>query len=240
MFSQRMTSASDSTFSICGGSASSGIRPSTRLTASRTSLAAASMSRDSENSIVTDATPLRLRDSTVSMPSMPATASSSTCVIRVSTTAADAPGYATCTDTIGGSMFGSSRSVSRVNAMMPTTTSSRLITVAKTGRRIDRSERLIASARRGRRRGVGRLRPAGLRRLRRDLGDPRAVAQLHRTVDDDAFAGGETLQDLDFAGAARTEFDAALLDGAVGLHDEDVGLLRDLHDRDLRDRQRRS
>ncbi len=92
MFSQRMTSASASTFSISGGSASSGRRSPMRLMASRTSLAAASMSRVSENSMVTWPWPLRLRDSTVSMPSMPATASSRIWVMRVSTTAAEAPG----------------------------------------------------------------------------------------------------------------------------------------------------
>ena len=92
MLSHRIGSASASTFSICGGSASSGMRLATRLTASRTSLAAASISRDSVNSMLIDARPLTLRDSMVSMPSMPASASSRIWVMRVSTTAAEAPG----------------------------------------------------------------------------------------------------------------------------------------------------
>ena len=60
--------------------------------ASRTSFAAASMSRSSVNSRVTEERPLTLRDWIISIPSMPDSASSSTWVIRVSTTAADAPG----------------------------------------------------------------------------------------------------------------------------------------------------
>ena len=63
----------------------------TRLTAPRTSLAAPSMSRESVNSMVTDERPLTLLDSIVSTPSMPDSASSSTCVTRVSTTCAEAP-----------------------------------------------------------------------------------------------------------------------------------------------------
>ncbi|MCW0450707.1 hypothetical protein NB706_003541 [Xanthomonas sacchari] len=87
-----MASASASTLAISGASASSGRRSSTRLTASRTSLAAASMSRVARNSILMSATPLELRAWIVSMPSMPASASSSTWVMRLSTTAAEAPG----------------------------------------------------------------------------------------------------------------------------------------------------
>ncbi len=58
--------------------------------------------------------PLLLWDSMVATPSIPDSASSSTWVIRVSTTAADAPGYSTDTETTGGSIAGSSRSVRRV------------------------------------------------------------------------------------------------------------------------------
>ena len=92
MLSHRITSESDSAFSISGGSASCGMRSSTRLTASRTSLAAASMSRESENSMLMLLSPLRLRESIVSTPSMPDRESSRICVTRVSTTAAEAPG----------------------------------------------------------------------------------------------------------------------------------------------------
>jgi hypothetical protein len=92
MFNHRIGSASASTFSICGGSASSGMRFRTRLTASRMSLAAASMSRSSENSMLTLERPLTLRDSSMSTPSSPLSASSRIWVMRVSTTAAEAPG----------------------------------------------------------------------------------------------------------------------------------------------------
>ena len=92
MLSQRIASASASTLEICGGSASIGRRSATRLMASRTSLAAASMSRVMLNSRVTSERPLRLRDWIMRIPSMPANASSSTWVMRVSTTAAEAPG----------------------------------------------------------------------------------------------------------------------------------------------------
>src|SRR3546814_5816312 len=88
MLSQMMVSESLSAFSTSGGSASSGRRSATPLIASRTSLAAASMSRLRVNSMSTEARPLRLRDWMISTPSMPDSASSSTWVMRVSTTAA--------------------------------------------------------------------------------------------------------------------------------------------------------
>jgi hypothetical protein len=91
-FSQMIASESLSTLRISGASASSGMRSATRLTALRTSLAAASMSRVARNSMLMFDEPLRLRESMVLMPSMPASASSSAWVMRVSTTAADAPG----------------------------------------------------------------------------------------------------------------------------------------------------
>src|SRR5699024_1508909 len=50
-------------------------------------------------------------------------------------TAAEAPTYSVRTERMGGSMSGYSRRVSRSKATLPKTTSSRLMTVAKTGRR---------------------------------------------------------------------------------------------------------
>src|SRR3546814_4115247 len=52
----------------------------------------------------------------------------------------------TSTETIGGSIAGSSRRVRRENAMMPSTISSRLTTVAKTGRRMETSDSSMAQA----------------------------------------------------------------------------------------------
>ena len=92
MFNHMIVSESLSAFSTSGGSASSGRRSATPLIASRTSLAAASISRSAVNSKVTDERPLTLRDCRVSTPSMPESESSSTWVTRVSTTAAEAPG----------------------------------------------------------------------------------------------------------------------------------------------------
>lgn len=74
-----------------GGSTSSGRRLATRLIASRTSLAAPSMSRVRVNSMLMSLRPLRLVAVITSTPSIPLIASSSTWVMRLSTTAADAP-----------------------------------------------------------------------------------------------------------------------------------------------------
>ena len=85
-------SESLSTLLISGGSASSGMRSATRLTALRTSLAAASMSREARNSMLMREEPFWLLESMVLMPSMPDSASSSVWVMRVSTTLDEAPG----------------------------------------------------------------------------------------------------------------------------------------------------
>ena len=74
-----------------GGSASSGNSPVMRLTLSRTSLAASSMSRSMLNSRLTVDLPSSLLDSMVLSPSTPDTQSSTIWVILVSTTLADAP-----------------------------------------------------------------------------------------------------------------------------------------------------
>ena len=86
-----ITSSSDSTFWMSGGSASAGRSSSTPETRSRMSLAAPSMSRPGSNSTVT-----RLRPSSEllvmkRMPSTPAIRSSMISVMRVSTIAAEAP-----------------------------------------------------------------------------------------------------------------------------------------------------
>jgi hypothetical protein len=80
-----------SCFSIWGGSASSGRRRMTRVTRSRTSLAAESMSRLAVNCTLTEERSSRLCEVTLSTPSRPATSFSTICVMRVSTTAALAP-----------------------------------------------------------------------------------------------------------------------------------------------------
>lgn len=84
-------SAAESTLPISGGSASSGRLAATRATRSRTSFAASSTERDGSNSRLMLERPSRLCEVIFVTPSMPATRSSMTCVILVSTTSADAP-----------------------------------------------------------------------------------------------------------------------------------------------------
>ena len=84
-------SALASALTICGGSASGGKPRITRAMRSRTSLAAASTSRLTSNSMRTCERSSSLSDSILRMPSMPATESSMICVILVSMIAADAP-----------------------------------------------------------------------------------------------------------------------------------------------------
>ena len=87
------TTALSSEFALdtSGGSAWSGKLLSARLTRSRTSFAAASMSRESLNSMVMSERPLREVEVTFFIPSIPDILSSNSWVIRVSTILADAP-----------------------------------------------------------------------------------------------------------------------------------------------------
>ena len=82
---------SESALATSGGSAWSGRRPTTRLTRSRTSLAASSMLRSSENSMFTLERPSRLVELMRSTPWMPAICCSTGSVIRLSITSAEAP-----------------------------------------------------------------------------------------------------------------------------------------------------
>ena len=65
-------------------------------------------------------------------------------VIRVSTTAAAAPGYMVSIETTGGSMFGYSRNGRRSNDTSPKATSSSDMTAASTGRVTETSDRIMA------------------------------------------------------------------------------------------------
>ncbi len=89
--SQMIGSAPKSTLPTSGGSASGGRLPTTRATRSRTSLAASSTERPGSNSRLMLERPSVLCEVILVMPSSPATRSSITCVILVSTTSADAP-----------------------------------------------------------------------------------------------------------------------------------------------------
>ena len=89
-----------------GSSTSSGRSPRVRATRSRTSLAAASRSRPSSNSMVIIETCSRLSEVTCLTPSMPFTWSSMGSVTEVSTTSGAAPGKIVVTETTGGSTLG--------------------------------------------------------------------------------------------------------------------------------------
>ena len=79
----------------------------------------------------------------VCRPAMPASWSSSTSVIRVSTTLAAAPIYWVWTETTGGSTSGYSRTDRPKKPTIPTTATSIATTAAKTGRFTERSESCI-------------------------------------------------------------------------------------------------
>ena len=106
--------ASASCFATTGSSMSSGSRPRARETLSRTSCAAASMSRSSVNSSVIVLICSWLELTSVRKPSTLDSSSSSTSVTADSMTCGLAPGSSTDTDTIGGSASGNSRTGSRV------------------------------------------------------------------------------------------------------------------------------
>src|SRR5687767_12903014 len=200
-FSQMIGSTPLSTFVICGGSASSGSRPATRDSRSRTSLAALSRSRSSVNSMLMFERSSRLAELSRSTPSMPEISFSMICVMRDSTTSDDAPRYRVSMFTTGRSTSGNSRSESRVTAPIPRMNNSSDITIAKTGRRTDTSEIImvelasLADAGRG---SVGFVR--GLVASRLDLGDLLhgaygcAITYLLRSLHDHALARLETRQ----------------------------------------------
>ena len=112
--SQKNGCASADCFAITGSSTSTGRRPRTRDTLSRTSCAATSTGRSSVNSsvmlLVCSADWLL----SVRIPWIVDSSSSSTSVTAVSTTWALAPGRTVVTEMTGGSMSGSSRTDSRV------------------------------------------------------------------------------------------------------------------------------
>ncbi len=105
--------ASASTLAITGSSTSSGSRPRTRATRSRTSLAAASGLRSRRKRTVIWLFSARLIEVSTSTPSIPASESSSTLVTRDSMISALAPRYLVSTVTTGSSIFGYSRTGSR-------------------------------------------------------------------------------------------------------------------------------
>src|SRR5688500_5845923 len=174
----------------------------------------------------------QLSECTRSTLPQPAITFSMICVMRDSTTSDDAPRYRVSMFTTGRSTSGNSRSESRVTAPIPRMNSSSDITIAKTGRRTDRSEIImggrgsLADARRSSAGFVGRhvacrLEPGDL--LHGAHGG--AVTHLLRTLDDHALARLEARQHLDGAGAAAADADLTARSTAVR-DDVDVLLLR--------------
>src|SRR5262245_19404611 len=206
-----MACASASTLAMIGSSTSSGSCPRTRDTRSRTSLAAASVSRSGTNSIVICDTSSRLSDLMLLTPSIPEMLSSSGCVTWLSMTCGLAPLYTVRTETTGVSIFGYSRKVRRRNEMRPIRMMSRLINVASTGRRMDSSARNMQALRGDRSRCGSVLLLAVRGRLwRRPLrqhDDRHAVAQAQLPVEHDGLAGRQAAADLDLARAAQAELD---------------------------------
>ena len=132
-------------------------------------------------------------------------------------------------------MAGSSRRVRRVNAITPSTISSRLITVANTGRLIERSEMFMRGQPRLRVAGVGR-RPSGLRRRpRRPCCPARSLPVPSTTIRSPAFSPSSTST---MPVAARADLDVGPFDAAVGLDPVHERVAAHLHHRDLRHQQR--
>ena len=134
-----MGCASELDFDTTGSSTSSGSRPRARLTRSRTSAAAASRSDPSSNSTRTVLRPSRLTEVSVRTPEMAFTDSSMGSVTWFSMTSALAPRSVVETEMMGVSVIGYSRTPRLKNAMSPPITMASESTVARTGRRTDRS-----------------------------------------------------------------------------------------------------
>ena len=136
-------------------------------------------------------------------------------------------------------MAGSSRRVSRVKDITPSTSGSRLITTANTGRWMEMSDSFI-------RRGLGRDRRRRISRLAamgwRDVAgrDLQTRAQLAGAVDHDALAGLQALLDLDDARTARASDHIHALDAVVAPDAVHEGIAADLHHRNFRNHQCRA
>src|SRR5829696_3071805 len=114
--------------------------------------------------------------------------------------------------------------------MTPSTTSSKLITVAKTGRLIEMSERTMCSESGG----PGRCGLRTARQCRGRLFDLCSIRQFHDSLDHDAVAGSQPLRDLDFPLAARAQLDFHALGGFLRSHAEYEGVESDLNHGDFR------
>ena len=126
---------------MIGGSASGGKSRSTPATRSRTSCAAASISRLRSKVIITIEEPGPEIERSWSMPSTVLTASSMRRLTSVSTSSIEAPGSTVRTETVGTSTEGKRSTRRRVKLAIPITTSVAISIEAKTGRRMKTSTR---------------------------------------------------------------------------------------------------
>src|ERR1700760_3674837 len=117
-----------------GGSAVAGSLLRTVFTLSRTSCVATSGSFERSKAMVIEERPVLEEERNSSMPVAVLTAPSRTSVTSVSISAGAAPVLVVVTETVGMSIFGKRSTPSVKNENPPMTVSTRLMTVAKTGR----------------------------------------------------------------------------------------------------------
>src|SRR5688572_8986765 len=186
---------------IVGGRTSGGRSRSTVATRSRTSWAAASMSRSRSNEMITNELPDCEIERSWSMPSTVLTASSMRSLTRVSISSVDAPGSAVRTLTVGRSNEGKRSTGKRIRPARPSTTSVAISIDANTGRRMKVSISARTAA------------PSGLD------ADRRAVLQAARREHDD-LARLQALLHLDALACLAADLDAALDRDAVLDHED--------------------
>src|SRR5262245_35770968 len=223
--------ASTSNFSITGGSVPSGSWARTVATFSRTSCAAASISRSRMNETKIWLCPSIVVERSSSIPLMVLTASSIRFVTWLSASSGLAPGSRVVTVTVGMSTFGKmSRPRSRYEAS-PRTTSETTSIVAKTGRRTQRSTSDTALRPGDRTRGGPRRPGDGL--------DGGAVVELGEAGGGDCLPGLDSVEDLDPPSLAEPRLHQPLLGPTVRHHEhladaDDIGERLGRHERDAR------
>ena len=153
--------ASGSTFSMTGGSMSSGKSRRAILTLSRTSCAFTSTFSSSSNSIKTCERPSALVERSCLIPEIVLTLSSITSETSVSIVSGLAPSSVVVTATYGNSTSGKRSTPSRPIEIQPSTTNAPIIITARTGRLMDRSTSHITRTRAQRDRRRRRARRSG-------------------------------------------------------------------------------
>ena len=195
-----------SNFSMTGSFIPSGSSRRTALIFARASCETSLTFTSRLNSTMTDDSPSREIELTCLTPAIGLTASSIFLVTSRSTVSGDAPGYSVMIDSTGISTSGIMSIGSRRTEKMPSVTSVRIITVATTGRLMDRFERNMATP----------LRPWTTTTRSPSL-------QREPAARDHLVAGLDARQDLDRRAVAHARRDGALLRLVAG-HHEHLGL----------------